>query len=221
MFIGHFGVGFAAKKVDNRPSLGTMFIAAQFLDLIWPVLILLDIEKVKIEPGNPPFKTLDFLYYPFSHSLLSTVLLGILFGGIYYLVKKNLKGSILLGSLVVSHWILDLFTHVPDLPLFPWSDIKVGLGLWNSVPVTIIIETAIFIGGVYFYISATHSKNLKGSFGLWGLVGLFLISYIMSIVGATPPNVEAIGFAGLSMWLFVIWAYWVDRNRSAENEIAV
>ena len=216
MFIGHFGAGFSGKKIDSRPSLGTMFIAAQFLDLLWPLLILFGVEKVTIEPNNPPFKTLDFIYYPLSHSLFTTIIWGLLFGIIYYLIKKNLKSSILLGALVVSHWVLDLIVHIPDLPLVPWSNTKVGFGLWNSIPLTLIVEGLIFFGGVYLYFSTTKPKNKKGSFGLYGLIIFLIFSYIMSLLGSAPPNVEAVGFAGLAMWIIVILAYWVDRNRIAE-----
>lgn len=213
MFIGHFGVGFAAKKIDSRPSLGTLFMAAQFIDLLWPIFLIFGIEQVKIEPGNTSFTPLNFINYPFSHSLFGVVLWGLLFGFIYYLIKKNLRSSILLGVLVVSHWVLDLLTHRPDLPIIPWSDFKVGLGLWNSVLITLIIEGIIFILGAFLYIKSTKAKNKKGSIGLWSLLIFFVLVYIMNVFGPPPPSVDAIGYAGLSLWLFVVWAYWIDRNR--------
>lgn len=213
MFIGHFGVGFAAKKIDSKPSLGTFFMAAQFIDLLWPVFLILGLEHVKIEPGNTAFTPLNFINYPFSHSLFGVVIWGMLFGFIYYLIRKNLKSSILLGALVVSHWVLDLLTHRPDLPLIPWGNVKVGLALWNSIAFTLVIEGAIFVFGSYLYIKATKAKNKKGSIGLWGLLIFFVIVYVMNVFGPPPPSVDAIGYAGLSLWLFVIWAYWIDRNR--------
>ena len=218
MFIGHYGAGFAGKKVDGRPSLGTLFFAAQFLDLLWPVLILTGIESVKIVPGLMAASPLDFTNYPYSHSLFFTVLWGILFGVVYFLMRKNLKSSILLGSLVVSHWVLDLIVHRPDLPIFPWSELKAGLSLWNSVPVSFIIEVSIFSIGVFFYISTTKAKNKTGNFALWGLIIFLGVIYIMSVFGAPPPSVEAIGISGLSQWLIVFWAYWIDRNRKNVNE---
>lgn len=129
MFIGHFGAGLAAKKIDHRPSLGTLFIAAQWIDLIWPIFLLLGLEKVQIEPGNTAFTPLNFIYYPFTHSLLGVIIWSFLIGGLYYFFKKNLKGSLLLGGLVLSHWVLDLITHRPDLPILPGFTLKVGLGL--------------------------------------------------------------------------------------------
>jgi membrane-bound metal-dependent hydrolase YbcI (DUF457 family) len=218
MFIGHFGVGFAAKKIDSKPSLGTLFMAAQFIDLLWPIFLIFGIEQVKIEPGNTAFTPLNFINYPFSHSLFGVVLWGLLFGFLYYLIRKNLKSSILLGALVVSHWFLDLVTHKPDLPLMPWSDVKVGWGLWNSVPTTLLIEGIIFVLGTYLYIKATKAKNKRGSIGLWSLLIFFVIVYIMNVFGPPPPSVDAIGYAGLSLWLFVVWAYWIDRNRKMNVE---
>jgi len=167
MFIGHFGVGLAAKKIDNRPSLGTLFFASQFIDLLWPFFLLLGIEKVNIDPDVSAFTPLDFVYYPFSHSLLGVLFWALLFGTIYFLIKKNLKSAVILGILVLSHWILDLVTHIPDLPIVPWSDFKVGFGLWNSVPLTIIVEGLIFIFGSYLYIKTTKAENKRGIFALW------------------------------------------------------
>ncbi len=218
MFIGHYGVGFGGKKIDDRPSLGTLFFAAQFLDLIWPVFILTGIESVKIVPGIMAANPLDFTYYPYSHSLFFTIIWGIIFALVYFLIRKNLKSSILLGSLVVSHWILDLVVHRPDLPIFPWSDLKAGLGLWNSIQLSIIVEVFIFSLGVYLYLSATTAKNKTGNIALWSLIIFLAIIYIVNVFSAPPPSVEAIGIAGLSQWLIVLWAYWVDRNRNSIHE---
>src|ERR1035437_3541652 len=122
MFIGHFGTGLAAKKIDEGPSLGTLLLAAQFVDLLWSFFILAGIEKVKIAPGDTVFTPLNFVYYPFSHSLLGAIFWALLFGAVYYLVKKNFRTSVLLGVLVVGHWVLDFISHRADLQLVPWSD---------------------------------------------------------------------------------------------------
>jgi len=219
MFIGHFGVGFAGKRLDPRPSLGTLFLASQFIDLLWPVFLLIGLEKVKIEPGNTAFTPLDFIYYPFSHGFLAVLIWSLLFGIIYFLIKKNIKTSVLLGSLVMSHWLLDLLTHRPDLPLITGADIKVGLGLWNSVILTIIVEGSIFIAGVYLYQKVTRAENKKGSIGLWSLVIFLAIIYFLNIFGSPPPSTNAIAIAGLFQWLIVIWGYWIDRNRTAQITI--
>jgi len=216
MFIGHFGVGLAAKKISPKPSLGTLFFASQFLDLLWPSFILFGIEKVKIDPGNTAFTPLNFVYYPFSHSLLATIFWALLFGLIYYLIRKNKKAAIVLGLLVISHWILDLITHRPDLPLYPGSNIFLGLGLWNSIIGTVIIEGLIFLGGIYLYIKSTKAKNKVGTYALLGLIIFLIIIYVMNLAGSPPPDETAIGYVGLSQWLIVLWGYWIDKNRITE-----
>ena len=123
MFIGHFGAGLAAKKLDSSPSLGTLFFASQFIDLLWPFFLLMGLESVKIDPGNTAFTPLDFISYPFTHSLAGVLVWSILFGVVYYWRKKQLKTSLILGGLVLSHWVLDFFTHRPDLLLIPGYEI--------------------------------------------------------------------------------------------------
>jgi len=213
MFIGHFAAGFAAKKIDKRPSLGTLFMAAQFLDLLWPLLLLFGIERVEIDPGNTALTPLNFVYYPFTHGLFGALIWSVLFGGIYYLIRKNMKTAILMGGLVLSHWLLDLIVHRPDLPLFPWSDIKVGLGLWNSVFWSVLLESILFITGAWLYFKATKAKNKKGQIALWALIIFLGIVYIMNIFGPPPPDTKPVAILGLSQWLLIAWAYWIDRNR--------
>ena len=213
MFIGHFGAAFAAKKITKKPSLGTLFMAAQFVDLLWPLFLLLGIESVKIEPGNTAVTPLNFINYPFTHSLLGVVVWGVLFGFIYFLIKKDKKTSVVLGLLVLSHWVLDLLVHRPDLPVIPGVDLKVGLGLWNSVSLTIILESIIFFGGVYLYSALTKAQNKKGVYSFLGLVVFLALVYAANLFGSPPPSEEAIGYVGLSQWLIVAWGYWIDRNR--------
>ncbi len=213
MFIGHYGAGFAGKRADARPSLGTLFFAAQFIDLLWPVLILLGIEQVRIEPGNTAMTPLNFVYYPFSHSLFSVLIWAALVGGGYYVIRKNARAGVVLGLLVVSHWVLDLLVHRPDLPLVPWSNVTVGLGLWNSLPAGLLLELFVFGGGAFLYMRSTRPKNRKGSYGLWVLLGFLLVIYLANVFGPPPAEVQPIAVVGLSQWLLVLWGYWIDRNR--------
>lgn len=213
MFIGHFALGFAAKKIEPKVSLGTYFLAFQFADLLWPTLLLLGVEKVEIIPGITTVTPLDFVHYPISHSLLMISVWGLIFGVTHYVVKRNSKAALLLGIAVVSHWILDLIMHRPDLPLLPGNDLVVGLGLWNSVLWSQVLEISLFALCVWVYLNSTTALNKKGSIGLWSLIVFFLIIQASNIFGPPPPNVMAIAVAGHLQWLFVIWAYWIDRNR--------
>jgi len=177
------------------------------------MLLLAGIEKVKIEPGNSAFTPLNFIYYPFSHSLLFVFIWAILFGAVYFLIRKDIKSSVILGTLVLSHWVLDLISHVPDLPLYPGSSLRLGLGLWDFVVMAILVEGLIFIAGAFLYITSTRAENKKGSIGLWSLLMVLAAIYAAGLFSPPPPSVNAIAFSGLLQWLFVAWGYFVDRNR--------
>jgi hypothetical protein len=221
MFLGHYGVAFAAKRVAPSTSLGALTFAAQFLDELWPILLLLGVEQVRIVPGLMAANPLDFIYYPYSHSLLMAIVWGILVGGTYFLLKRYGRGALIMGALVVSHWFLDLPMHRADLPLWPSaSSPKVGWGLWNSVPATYMIESAIYAIGIAFYLRATRARDRIGSWGLWAYVMLLAILYVLSS-GSPPPNERALAWSALGIWLFVPWAWWVDKHRDYVDRIAI
>ena len=212
MVIGHFGVGFGAKRFAPKISLGTLFIAVQWADLLWPVLLLLNVEHVEVQKGNPKFP-LDFTYYPITHSLLMGMFWGFCFGLLYWLVKKNVRSAIVLGICVVSHWVLDLLVHRPDLPLFPDDSDKVGLGLWNYPLPATLIEAAIFIIGLIFYLRTTRATKKSGNWGLWLLVVLLVVNQVAGAVSPMPSSGHAIGWAAQYQWIFVLLGYWVDKGR--------
>jgi hypothetical protein len=218
MFIGHFAIALIAKKADPKPSLGTTFLAAQWLDLLWPFLLLTGIESVVIEPGNSAATPLNFTHYPISHSLLAVIGWSLVFGIFYYLTQRNLKSALLIGFLVLSHWLLDFIVHVPDLPLTPFTDYKVGLGLWNYKYVTLAIEIIFFIFGVVIYTNTTSAINKTGSIAFWALIVFLLAVHIMNSFSPPPSSVKAIGFLGLTQWILVAWAYGVDKNRTVKNK---
>lgn len=212
MFIGHFGAGLAAKALAPRVSLGSLFLAAQFIDLVWPTLLLLGLERVRIAPGITAVTPLDFEHYPFTHSLAAVLLWGAGFAVVYRLISKDFRSALLLGVLVVSHWLLDLVVHRPDLPLYPGSA-KVGLGLWDSVAGTLIVELAVFGLGAALYLRTTRSKDRIGVWALWSLLGFLLLVHLGNLLGPPPPSVAAIAWVGQAQWLLVLWGYWIDRHR--------
>jgi hypothetical protein len=213
MFIGHFGVGFGAKSAAPRVSLGTLFMASQFIDLLWPTLLLLGIEHVEIAPGITRVTPLNFTSYPVSHSLLMVCVWGVLFGSVHWLVRRDMRAAIVLGLCVLSHWVLDLIMHRPDLPLYPGDSPHLGFGLWNSLAASLVVEGLIFAGGIVLYLRSTRAKNRAGSYGLWGLIVFLAAIHIGNLFGPPPSNVGMIAWAGHLQWIFVLWAYWVDRNR--------
>lgn len=214
MFIGHFGVALAAQPLAPRTSLGTLVVAAQLVDLIWPVLLLLGIERVEVQPGNTAFTPLNFIYYPWTHSLVMVLAWAVAFALAYRARTGYVRGAWVVAALVVSHWLLDFITHRPDLPLAPGAA-KVGLGLWNSVAFTIVAEGVIFAAGVCLYATTTRPRNRAGRLALWSLVAFLVVLYILNM-GPPPPSVTAIGVVGLLGWLFLPWAIWIDRNRDLQ-----
>lgn len=219
MFIGHFGAGFGAKAVAPEVSLGTLFVAAQFVDLLWPTLLLLGIEKVSIVPGATVVTPLVFEHYPVSHSLIAVVGWAVLVGCVHFMIKRKCITAILLGALVISHWALDAIVHQPDLPLFPGGATVIGLNAWSSLPITLAIEVPLFALGVWLYTRATIPSDNIGRWGFAALVFFLLAIYAGNLFGAPPPSSTAIAWAGQLQWLLVIWGYWIDRHRQASAQV--
>ena len=214
MFIGHFALGFAAKRVAPRVPLAMLFVGAQFADLLWPTLLLLGVERVEIAPGVTAMTPLDFVSYPYSHSLVALCLWGAAFGGVYAAVRRvRVFTALVLGLLVVSHWVLDFVTHRRDMPLTLHGPERVGLGLWFSVPGTLAVESLVFGVGLALYLRATAARDRIGSYGLWSLVAFLLVVYLASSFGPPPPSATAVAWSAQAMWLLVVWGYWVDNHR--------
>ena len=213
MFIGHFALGLAAKRVAPRTSLGTLFAAPTLADLLWPVFLLTGWERVSIVPGPNPFLTLSFDSFPISHSLLTLVGWGTLFALPYRLRTGYARGAVVVALLVVSHWVLDFATHVPDMPLYPGSP-RVGLGLWHSVAGTVIVEGLMLAAGTWIYLRATRARDAAGRYGLGALLALLVVSYVGSLFTGPPPTLRALEIGGIVFgWLFVLLAAWADRHR--------
>lgn len=214
MFIGHYAVALAAKRTAPSVSLGTLLLASQLMDLLFPVLVLLGIERVRILPGNTAVSPLDFSSYPFSHSLLAAILLSVAFGMIYYSVRRSRRGAWVLAALVLLHWVLDLISHPPDLQLFPGSGVRVGLGLWHSVAATIVIEGGLFAAGLLIYTRSTKPIDRKGSYGFWLFLLLLIVLYAGNLFGPPPPDPHTLAWVSFSQWIFIAWAYWFDAHRT-------
>jgi hypothetical protein len=220
MFLGHFGVGFATKAVAPKVSLGTLFLAAQFIDLLWPTLLLLGLERAKIDPSATRVTPLDFVHYPISHSFLSVIGWAILIGLIYFSISRHRRGALVVGCLVISHWLLDAIVHRLDLPLYPGSATLVGFGLWNSLPVTLAIEFSIFGLGIWLYLRSSTALDKTGKWALWTLIIFMALIYMGNTFGPAPPDIRTVAWAGHAQWLLVAWAYWVDKHRHTTKAFA-
>ncbi|MEO5349923.1 MAG: hypothetical protein H7836_09775 [Magnetococcus sp. YQC-3] len=213
MFIGHFAVGFSAKAVAPDASLGSLVLAAQLPDLLWPTLLALGMEQVQILPGATVVTPLLFAHYPISHGLLPVLAWGGLLGLLHFLTQRNTRTALVLAALVLSHWLLDAIVHQPDLPLFPGSEMRVGLNAWSSLSLTLTIELAIFLSGLWLYARTTLPRDAKYRWGLWGLLVCLLGIYLGNLFGPPPPNVATIAWTGQAQWLLVLWCYWIDAGR--------
>jgi hypothetical protein len=218
MFLGHFAVALGAKRLAPRASLGTLVAAAQLLDLLWPALILAGVETVRIDPAAPALLRLDFVSYPYTHGLAAVLLLAAAAGGLHFWRRRSRAGAWTVAGLVVSHWLLDLATHRPDLPTWPGGP-KVGLGLWGSAAATVLVEALLFVVGVYLYYRTTRWKDAVGRFGLYAFLGLLLLIAAGNLLGPPPPSPQAIAAAGLGLWLFVPLAGWIDAHRVVRETV--
>ena len=215
MFIGHFGAGLAAKRFTPYTSLGTLVVAVQLLDLIWPTLLMLRIERVRIDPGNTRVTPLAFEYYPWTHSLAMAAVWALLAAGGYAILRRQSRGAWVIAAAVLSHWVLDFVTHRPDLPLWPPHGPPVGLGLWNSVAGTVAAEAVLFSTGVWLYATHTEPLDRLGQYALVAFAVVLPLIYAANLFGPPPPSVEAIAVAAQAQWLLVAWAMWIDRHRVA------
>lgn len=220
MFLGHYALAFGAKRYAPRVSLGALFLACQWADLLWPTLTLAGVERFEIEPGATVLTPLNFVSYPYSHSLLALIIWGVLFAVVYKLLVRSTRGTTLavLGGLVVSHWVLDFIVHRPDLPLTFTGTTRVGLGLWNAPVAAVSLEVALFVLGVVLYARRTVARDRIGRIGLWSLVAFLLIVYAANLLGPPPPSVTAVEWSAQGLWLIVALGYWIDRHRAAAVE---
>ena len=220
MFLGHFGIGFGAKAAAPKVSLGTLFLAAQFIDLLWPTLLMLGVERVNIRTDGAQYPPLDFVYYPFSHSLLAVLIWAVLLASVYFAIRRSRAGAVVLGLAVVSHWLLDLIVHHPDLPLYPpvlpniGASPLLGFEVWSSPIFEMVLELSIFALGVWLYLRTTRAVDVTGKWAVWSLVAFLVAIHLGNTFGPPPPSITALAWVGQAQWLLVAWAYWVDKHRT-------
>jgi len=206
VFIGHAALALAARPLAPRAHLGVALAATYWLDLVWPVFVLLGIERVEIDPGNTAFTPLDFVHYPWSHSLVAALAWGALFALACW--KLGRRAALVMGLLVFSHWVLDALSHRPDLPLWPGSQTMIGLGLWNSVAGTLVVESTLFAAGVAIYLR----NSARAVLSFWLLIGFFVVAYLGAAFGPPPPSAAAVAGSALALWLLPVWGWWIERK---------
>jgi hypothetical protein len=191
-----------------------VLVAATFgLDLLWPLFSLMGLEWFRIDPGNTAFTPIAFDHYPWSHSLLMALVWSLL---AFFLVRRGTgrtRDAWIVATLVTSHWVLDAVTHRPDLPLWPGASPMVGLGLWNSVAGTYLVEGVLFVAGAALYLSGTRPVSRRGTVVLWLLLVFLALAWVASPFSPPPPNRMAVTLTALAGFLIPAWAAWGDRLR--------
>jgi hypothetical protein len=200
MFLGHFAAALVAGRVESRLRLGTALVAAQLPDVLWPYLLLAGIEHVTIAPGDTAVTPLRFDSYPWSHSLLMVAVAGLALTGISMLAGTPRRAAVWLAPLAVSHWLLDAWSHRPDLPLHPWGGPLVGLGLWGSRPLTLAVEGVMFGAAVAFFVRG-HRRGPA----FWGLIAFFVLTYVANLFGPPPPSVTALALLMVPLSPLLWW----------------
>ena len=218
MFVGHVGAALAAKKISPTTSLVWFVLAANLVDLLWPLLLLAGVESVRIAPGFMPFTPLEFTHYPWTHSLAMGVLLGAVLGHLAYMSGVPRPRAAIVALLVPSHWLLDFLTHAPDLPLWPGGGPKVGLGLWNSVSATLVVEGVLWLAAIVLFLKARRLRGANGNVAFWSFIVVNTLMWVTGPFQAPPPNERSLALFGLVGWIVVPWAWWIERtsdNRAA------
>jgi hypothetical protein len=192
--------------------------AAVLADLLEFVFILAGIEHWTLNPGRAGIYAVDLDSIAWSHGLLPDLLWAGLLAAGYFLWRRHVQGAWIPFAAVVSHWILDFVSHRPDMPIAPGLAGHYGLGLWTSVPGTLLVEGLLWLFALAVYIRATQASKRTGIYVFWGMIAFLTLSWINNIT-ATPPagSMTIAAIASLTFFtLLVVWAFWMDRVRKSE-----
>ena len=214
MFVGHLAAGLAAKRIEPKISLGTWMLAVMLADLIAFPFVISGVERFHIEPGVTTNRMIGDI--PYSHSLLMDAVWGGLFAACYFLRRRYRRGAWLLFAAVLSHWVLDVISHRPDMLLAPGMQRALGLGLWNSIPAALAVEGGFWLIAIIFYVRATRAKSRAGIYAFWIGVVFLKLEFYGNLINGMDPNPVRAGVSGVIFFsLMAAWAYWIDRSRPA------
>ena len=217
MFVGHYAVSLALKKFEKRASLGVLFLAVQFVDILFMPFVLLGIERMNIVPGITQSTHFELEFVPYTHSLVGSVFWAAVAYVVFrWLFVKKQSVALVIALAVFSHWVLDLITHTPDLPLWTDDSMKLGLGLWNSAAATYALEAILLAGGLWIYLRATQASSSLGKYGMPVFIVVLLLINILNIFGPPPAGgkIEMAVSAMIAYFGFAAIAFWLDKKRS-------
>jgi hypothetical protein len=215
MMVGHYGVSFAMKPTQQRIPLWVWFIAVQWLDIVWAMLVLLGVEKVRIVPGFTQAIPLDLYYMPYTHGLPGAIVLSLVFGFVASLFTSGNRWltTVLVAAASFSHWVLDLIVHPPDLPLYD-NAAKVGFGLWRHVAVSLPLELVILGFGAWIYVRNVKFASHASRYKFWGFIALLAVLQLYANFGPPPASAVELAVTGLASFaILAAIAGWVETGR--------
>ena len=221
MLVGHYGVSFAAKAADKRLPLWLLFMAVQWLDVVWSGLVMLGIEKMRVVPAFTESNGMDLYYMPYTHGLAGALALAVAMGALVAIFVRDRKAAAFaaIAGAVFSHWLLDLVVHVRDLPL--WGDsFKVGFGLWRHRWISFPLEITILVLGAAIYVRAVPSRTEHGDRWLWSFVAAMTAVQVYANFGPDAASPLAQAQLALSAYLLLAGlAALVDRARGTAGTL--
>jgi hypothetical protein len=218
MLVGHVAAGMLAKRAEPRVSLGTYVFAALLADVLVFAFLLIGIEQVNFGSERGAANYFHPINIAYSHSLLMDVVWGIGFAGLYFLFRRNRRGAWLLLAAVVSHWFLDFVAHRPDMHLAPGLNHAYGLGVWSSIPATLLVEGGLWLAAIFLFLQSTRARNWVGHVAFWVVALLLTLIWYSNIAGPPPPNPRSASISSLIFFVLVVsWAYWMNRLRPTQG----
>jgi hypothetical protein len=221
MFVGHYGVAFAAKRASPRLPLGLLFLAVQLLDVLFAVFVFLGIEKLRIVPGFTAYNPYDLYWMPYTHSLAGALVWSLLAGWLFWLASERLPrrerrtASVVLAGAVFSHFVLDVPMHTPDMALWPGAGApKIGLGLWNHRIASILAELVVLAAGGWIYLRASRARSRFARIGTIAFSVFLVALTVATPFQPDPPSARAFAASALGAYVgLAILAALLDRGR--------
>jgi len=220
MFVGHYAAALALKKFENRASLGILFLAVQFVDILFFPLVLLGIERLNIVENFTQSTHFDLEYMPYTHSLAGNLLwAGLAYAVFRWLIVKKSSVAMVVALAVFSHWFLDLLVHTPDLPLWSDASYKFGFGLWNNAVAAFALEAILLVSALWLYLKSTAAASATGRFGMGVFVALLLLANVANVFGPLLDDSKlTLAMSALTAYfVFAGVAFWLDTKRSSAS----
>ena len=206
MFIGHYSVAYAAKTIAPKAPLAAYFLAVQALDVLFSVFVLGGVEHMEIVHKYTSYNPYRLYDMPITHSLVGSLAWAVAVGIVAALVRLPRRESLWLGLAVFSHFILDLPVHTPDLSIAGNDTVKLGLGLWNNVPVVLALELLLLLGGWMIF---SRSKRSDATFPKQRnriFLGILVLLTIVTPFTPDPASPAAFAVQALVLYGALAWA---------------